>query len=104
MPDLKRMASHDRPGDSINDPFDKGRLTGDPFKESADFDPLEHFLEQGIKSQAHMTTRLRSTLSSLSSKIGKTSTPTLISEVEAPGGIIDLEIEDVTSLGESTDG
>ncbi len=104
MPDLKRMASHDRLGDSINDPFDKGRLTGDPFKEAAELDPLEHFLEQGIKSQAHMTTRLRSTLSSLGSKIGKTRTPTLISEAEAPEGIIDLEIEGVTLLGESTDG
>lgn len=104
MPNLYRMVSHQRPGDSLRDPYDKGFLTGNPFKESMDDDPIRKFLDTSVVSQAQMTAQLCSILHSLKKKIGKSSSPTLISEsLKEREEIDDIELEDVTFTEDAVD-
>jgi len=111
MPDLHRMTSHQRPGDSLTDPYDKGSLFSDPFKESSigsGGDVLASFMDGNAQVQAQMTSRLHGTLQSLEKRIGKTGGPSLISERENLEELIDLDLdldlEGVTLLGEPADG
>ena len=105
-PDFKKMLSGDA-ADTLRRPF--GNLNSkedlNPISkafEDYSIDPLQNFLNSGVTAQAQMTNRMRSTLKSLDSRIGKPGRAGLISEAGIDD-MIDLNVEDVTLLGESTD-
>lgn len=105
-PDFKKMLSGDA-ADTLRRPFGNLHSKEDlnPMSrafEDYSIDPLQNFLNSGVTAQAQMTNRMRSTLKSLDSRIGKPGRPGLISE-SGIDDMIDLNVEDVTLLGESTD-
>lgn len=70
-PDLNKMVSHKRNGDSLTDPYDTHRVGQvDPFKESRK-DPLKNFLTRGEAEQTKMTAQLQSMVNSMSRTLPK---------------------------------
>ena len=106
-PDFRKMLISTDSADTMRNPF--GNLNSkedlNPMSkafEDYSIDPLQDFLNSGVTAQAQMTNRMRSTLKSLDSRIGKPARPGLISE-SGIDDMIDLNVEDVTLSGESTD-
>lgn len=106
-PDFRKMLISTDSADTMRNPF--GNLNSkedlNPMSkafEDYSIDPLQDFLNSGVTAQAQMTNRMRSTLKSLDSRIGKPGRPGLISE-SGIDDMIDLNVEDVTLSGESTD-
>jgi hypothetical protein len=65
QPDLARMVNHERPGDTMTDPFDSysvNKLEG--------ADPLDDFLNRGTAQHRRMTADLQSTLRNLKARMG----------------------------------
>lgn len=99
MPDFVKMTSVGKPArtqDSMNDPYDKGSVTRNPFRENAEdliYNPaLDEFLDTKIVQHAKMTKEIESTLSKLGSAI---SIPKkgLLAETGMVDDDIELEID-----------
>jgi len=93
IPDFKRMVNHERPGDSLTDPYDTHRLNQiDPMKEIVGReDPFDAFLNRSVKQQARISLSLKSTLKSLKKEISKKAPRSIITESDAEGNNTESE-------------
>lgn len=84
-PDLERMTSHKRPGDSLTDPYDTHRVQQtDPFSENA---VVDQFIDREMTRQGRLSAEVKGLLNSLSGRIGTAKRSGVISE--------DVRLEDV---------
>jgi hypothetical protein len=96
-PDILKMVSHKRPGDSLTDPYDMDSVnSSDPFKESHSFrNQVDNFLSDSVKTQARMTSQMSSTLKSLSKRIDTNRPRKVITESENDDNVLEVVLDDV---------